>query len=392
MHSDHPCASMPGLPAAALLLLLCIGLVPAVALGEDEAEKREAELEALQERIGALREALEGDRERHDDATRQLRAAEEEVASLGRELRRTDAAVREHEARLAELRSEQAERTEQIEEERDALARQIQGAYRTGREEQIKLLLNQEDPAVFGRMLAYYEYLNRARTERIESITAQVERLEALEEEVDDTLAELASAREEQSRALEAMERTRERREDAVAELEARVRDRGQELTELEEDEAELQRLIQSLQDALDDVPSELHREHDFVELQGELPWPVSGRPARNFGESRAGGRMRWQGMLIQASEGEDVRAVSHGRVAYSGWLQHYGLVLILEHGDGYLSLYGHNRSVYREVGEWVEAGEVVASVGDSGGQDRSGLYFEIRRGGEPVDPSGWLD
>lgn len=370
--------------------LLLAGVATVLAGNPDSAE-REAELEELQERIGELRETLEEDREDHDEATSQLQAAEEEVARLGEELRRIERRVRSQEARLEELRAEQADRQEQMADEREALARQIQGAYRTGREEQIKLLLNQEDPAQLGRMLAYYEYLNRARTERIETISEHVERLARLEEQVDGTLEELAEARQEQQTALEAMEATRERREQAVAQLEARLRDRGEELTRLEEDEAELQRLIGSLQDALDDVPSGLHRDRAFSELRGELPWPVDGPPARNFGESRADGRMRWRGMLIRADTGDEVRAVSHGRVAYSGWLKHFGLVLIIEHGEGYLSLYGHNRSVYADVGEWVGAGEVVASVGDSGGQDRSGLYFEIRRGSDPVDPSAWL-
>ena len=373
-----------------LVALMMASCGPVMAGGSDSAE-REAELEELQERIGSLRETLEEDREDHDEATSQLKSAEEEVARLGSELRRIEDEVATQEERLSSLRNEQAERQEQMEEERDALARQIQGAYRTGREEQLKLLLNQEDPAQLGRMLAYYEYLNRARTERIESITEHVERLERLEEEVDETLEDLAGARQEQQAALDAMEATRERREQAVGELEARLRDRGEELTRLEEDEAELQRLIGSLQDALDDVPSELHQDRAFPELQGELPWPVEGAPARNFGESRADGRMRWQGMVIRADEGEEVQAVSHGRVAYSGWLQHYGLVLIIEHGDGFLSLYGHNRSVYADVGDWVEPGDVIASVGDSGGQERSGLYFEIRQGREPVDPSQWL-
>jgi murein hydrolase activator len=159
----------------------------------------------------------------------------------------------------------------------------------------------------------------------------------------------------------------------------------------LEEDEAELQRLISRLEDALADVPPTLREGRPFAELRGQLAWPVNGRVRQGFGDARAGGRMRWRGMLIEAGEGTDVRAISHGRVAYSGWLQHYGLVLVLDHGDGWLSLYGHNRSVYPQVGEWVNPGDVVASVGDSGGRDRSGLYFEIRRGGDPVDPAAWL-
>jgi murein DD-endopeptidase MepM/ murein hydrolase activator NlpD len=139
-------------------------------------------------------------------------------------------------------------------------------------------------------------------------------------------------------------------------------------------------------------IPARLREGRPFSELRGLLPWPTNGRVRQGFGDSRAGGRMRWRGLLIEASEGSDVQAVSHGRVAYAGWLQHYGLVMVLDHGEGYLSLYGHNRSLYREVGDWVNPGEIIGSVGDSGGRDRSGLYFEIRRGSDPVDPVAWLN
>ncbi|WP_406671967.1 murein hydrolase activator EnvC family protein [Natronospira sp.] len=378
----------------ALLLCCLLGLGLAMSGHAEESsdsEARQAELEALQSRIQSLRENLEAERGQRDQASEALRAAEEEVNRLGRELRRIESDIAAREARLDDLQSEKTEREQEIATEREALARQIQGAYRTGREEQLKLLLNQEDPAAFGRMLVYYDYLNRARSARIERIGEHVRRLASLAEEVDEALEELASARSRQRDSLQAMEATRESREEAVAEIEARLRDRGERLTRLEEDEAELQQLIRSLQDALEDIPSDLHRGRRFTELRGELPWPVDGRLTRRFGDSRAGGRMRWRGLVIQADRGSEVRAVSHGRVAYSGWLQHYGLVLILDHGEGYLSLYGHNEAVYHEVGDWVRPGDVIASVGDSGGQDRSGLYFEIRNGRDPVNPANWL-
>ena len=375
-----------------MLLLLCLlTALPVSVLAQDEAVQRQAELEALQERINELRQTLERERGQRDSASEALRAAEEEVGRLGRELRQTERDIRRHEERLNALRQERGERERDIEQERDALARQIQGAYRTGREEQIKLLLNQEDPAAFGRMLVYYDYLNRARTERISRIAEHVRELARLADAVDETLDDLAQARARQRQSLDAMEATRENREAAVARIEERLRDRGQRLTRLEEDEAELRRLIRSLQDTLGDIPSRLHEGRPFGELRGQLPWPTEGRVSRRFNDDRAGGRMRWRGMVIDASAGSEVRAVSHGRVAYSGWLQHYGLILIIDHGDGWLSLYGHNQAVYQDVGDWVDAGDVIASVGDSGGRDASSLYFEIRNGREPVNPHRWL-
>lgn len=383
---------MPIRRFAAACLLLILFVSPLMADEDDErAAEHQAELEALRERIESLRDQLSEARGERDEATQALREAEQEVGRLSRSLRDIENRIAEQRERLSSLRAEQAEREARIAEERDALRRQIQGAYRTGREEQLKLLLNQEDPAAIGRMLVYYDYLNRARTDRIESIQDHVRRLRTLAEEVDSTLATLAESRREREQALSTMEATREQREEAVAQIEQQLRNRGQRLTRLEQDEAELERLIRSLQDALSDIPSDLHRGREFGSLRGELPWPVGGSVQQAFGDPRAGGRMRWQGMLIDANSGSEVQAVSHGRVAYADWLQHYGLVLILDHGDGWLSLYGHNQALYQEVGDWVAPGDVIATVGDSGGRARSGLYFEIRRQGEPVNPGRWL-
>jgi septal ring factor EnvC (AmiA/AmiB activator) len=152
---------------------------------------------------------------------------------------------------------------------------------------------------------------------------------------------------------------------------------------------AELQSLVDELTRLLTSLP--ISDAEPFAKTRGRLEWPTDGRIMQRFGQSRADGRLRWDGVLLAAGAGEDVRAVHHGRVVYADWLQGMGLLVIIEHGNGYLSLYGHNQDVIAEIGEWVTPGAVIAHVGDSGGRAIPGLYFEIRKDGKPVDPDGWM-
>ena len=164
----------------------------------------------------------------------------------------------------------------------------------------------------------------------------------------------------------------------------------GKQLSQLRKDERALKRILKSLTDLLSDIPGSLTNVKSFGQLKGQLPWPSGGKLTTRFGTARGDSGKRWSGVIIGTQRGDDVRAIARGRVAFSDWLRGYGLLLILDHGDGYMSLYGHNESVYRDTGEWVESGQVIASVGDSGGQHHTGLYFEIRRDGKPINPVKW--
>ena len=186
------------------------------------------------------------------------------------------------------------------------------------------------------------------------------------------------------------MEASRKERKKVVRSLKAEIKSKGQQLDGLLADEQELKSLLQALTEALSDIPAAPGDHKPFAKLKGKLKWPTSGRRLKAYGESRRIGSLRWQGVVIAGKEGQEVKAVSHGRVAYADWLRGYGLLLIIDHGDGYMTLYGHNQSLFREVGDWVEKGEVIAAVGNSGGIDNHALYFEIRKDGKPTDPIRW--
>jgi septal ring factor EnvC (AmiA/AmiB activator) len=352
--------------------------------------QKEAELKKVNSRLEKVRKAVNEDLEKRDRLSAQLRDAELGVQGARRSLEQTRAQRIASEARLEELGRERAAREKELAAERGALAGELRTAYVNGREEQLKLLLNQQDPAAFGRMLTYYGYFGRARAERIGSIRDKLEHLALLGEKIaaEHRRLEELEARQEQQLAL--LRGAQEKRAGAVASIEAQIKTRGGEIKRLESQARGLEKLIADLRKALKSTP--VAKQAPFEPLRGKLPWPVQqGKVLARFGQPRAGGSLKWQGMLIGTDRGSRVRAPFAGRVAYADWLPGMGLMIVLDHGGGYLSLYGHNEEVFKKVGEAVSAGDVIGAVGDTGGHNQPALYFEVRRGREPVNPENWL-
>jgi len=379
-----------GLLAAALLLAAgrIAALAGAPAHAETDARKAEEQLESVKSEIERItREVSAGEVER-DRLTRELRSAE---LSLGKareallEVRRERA---EGAARRAALAAEKRAREKDLDDNRASLAGQMRAAYLIGRQEPLKLLLNQKDPALAGRMFVYYSYFGRARAGQIRLIEDDVQRLAELDSELEAEDARLAELEKQQRTELNELERARERRSLVLANLETQSRSRAQSLERLREQQAGLERLVRELRAALERYPVEGN--DAFTRLRGKLAWPVSGHLVARFGDARAGG-VHWDGVLVATERGAPVKSVCQGRVIYADWLPGLGLLAIVDHGDGYLSLYGHNDRLYKAVGEHVDAGDTIAAAGDSGGSPRPELYFEIRKGGRPVDPRPWF-
>lgn len=384
--------------ALALLLLL----VPALALASGAIQRdsdpatrtttrqaKEAELLRLRERIAALRSELNQVRSRYDALREELRGVEEAVARISQELRDLDERLTAQSRRLSALQKRRADLEGSIALQRRYLEQQIRTAYAMGRQEYLKILLNQEDPASLGRALTYYDYLNRARAERITALLEAMQQLEGVRREIEAEAERLAQLREQQRLRKGELEENQTARRGLLAELERELSSKDRRLKGLLADEKELEKLILALAQALEDIPAEPGNHPPFAQMRGKLPWPVRGRIVEPYGSERLGS-LRWQGVVLSAKEGLPVRAVAHGRVAFADWLRGYGYLLILDHGDGYMSLYGHNQSLHKDVGDWVSAGETIASIGSSGGNERSGVYFEIRHDGKPQDPTRW--
>ncbi len=368
-------------PIAAILLVAASSGLPAA----DE----EAELEALRGRMTDMRRALESDQGKRSAAETELRKVETDIGERNAALRRLRDQQSETARRIGELERERVAVEARIGVERDSLAAQVRAAYVTGRNERLKLLLNQQDPAHLGRMVVYYDYFNRMRRDTIASVSADLARLNAVATEQETEAMRQRQLEQRQSQELDKLEQARARRAEVLVAVDASIRAKGDAIAEMETQAATLEKLVEELREVLRDFPVEA--DAPFADVKGQLAWPLRGRLLRDFGQPRAQGRLKWDGVLVGAAPGTQVKAVYHGRVAYADWLTGLGLLVILEHGDGYLTLYGHNESVFKSVGEWVAPGETIAEVGDSGGQAQPALYFEIRRGRQPQNPHRWF-
>lgn len=385
--TSKPSARLSVAGAAAYVLLLCpVGFQAAVAAGIDS---KEAELRQVRTRIESIRKQIHADAERRDALTGQLKEADLQIQSARERLAAVRSRRIDSEQKLAGLKTEQSRTQRAVEDERGALASELQVAYMNGRQEQLKLLLNQRDPAAVGRMMAYYGYFGRARAERITSITEHLAHLELLSERIAAETARLREIETENARDVRSLAGARERRAQTLAEVQAKLRTRNDQLSRLQADAQALEKLVEQLRRAIEEFP-EL-AEQPFQRVKGKLPWPVKGRVLAKYGQLRAGGPLKWQGLVIGAERGAQVRAPFHGRVVYADWLPGLGLLIVLDHGGGYMSLYGHNEQVYRRVGDRVAPGDALAALGEAAGLGRPGLYLEIRKGKQTLDPQEWL-
>jgi septal ring factor EnvC (AmiA/AmiB activator) len=341
-----------------------------------------AKLAEVRGRIAALTARLGDELKDRDALAARLREAELTITVKRRQLdglRAEQAAIERH---RGELVSEQARNQSALDAERASLAAEIRAAYMIGQQEQIKLLLNQNDPASTGRMLAFYGYFARARSARIDAIRMRVSRLQELTADVQEASAKLGVLESATLADMKDLQHARAQRLAALGAVKAQVESGTDELSRLKREEQAEEALLADLARVLQDFPVEAQQSFDT--LRGRLPWPVPGK--MNVGRS---GPPR-NGVLIDAAPGTKVRAPYFGRVVYADWLQGLGLLLIIGHGGNYMTLYGHAEVLYKSVGDWVAPGDVIAALRDSGGGSPQ-LYFEIREGRKALDPKLWL-
>lgn len=376
------------------ILALALLLAAPVALAQDgrAAEERQAQqrLETLRGQIKAItaeQRAAEGER---GEATRALREADARVSEAVRALRRTEAGIAHREQELRALEKEKALLEAGLSEQREALAALVRSAYALGRHEQLKLLLAQDRMADLARVLAYHRYFQADRQQRITGLVAELRELADVAQRIEQQRQELEAARQQQQAELAGLESERAERAAVLAKLEAGFKDRAARLAALGRDEKAVQAMLERLRDAVADIPRQVDDTRPFASRRGQLPRPLAGSVLAAFGGRMPDGRTS-EGWLVAGTAGAEVRAVAPGRVAFSDWLKGYGLLAIVDHGDGWMSLYAFNDALLKDVGDWVRTGEPLATVGTSGGQGRPALYFELRRNGQPQDPKPWL-
>lgn len=357
----------------------------------DESQQKQKELDRLRERIGTLSKKLDNDRQKQDRLTGEIESAEQRIAAATEQLTTLRRDIQSQNGQLEKTNSELGRVNQALASQKRALAGQLRAAYAIGERSQTKLMLNLDNAARLTRLLTYFDALNRGRAERIGRVRQQVESVRTLQLRQQQERSQLQALLTRREAAVAGLKAGRERRSALLTQLAARIADASAELQLLQAGERELLSLLDSLKDALSDIPFDLGKSLPFAKLRGQMSWPVKGKLLAKFGQPKAGGRLKWNGLWIGSAEGSAVKAVARGRVAYVGWMHRYGLIVVLEHDGNFYSLYGHNQSVKISAGEWVEAGQVITTVGNTGGHERAGLYFELRKASISVDPADWL-
>ena len=418
------------------LALTCL-LQPAFA---DERAQTQQQLDATRQDIAELKKLLGKLQEEKTGVQKDLKGTETEmgkiekkVDALKKELQKTESELQRLEKKKKKLQSARIEQQRLI-------AIQARAAYQNGRQEYLKLLLNQQNPEKFARTLTYYDYLSQARLEQLKNFNETLRQLANVEKDIAMQQAQLLVQKSSLDSQRDELDKVRKERQQVLAKLNNDVKARDQKLAAREQDQADLSKVLKTIEETLarqareaeearqkaliaqqeaekkrlreaqaqadaTDAPRKPVRTTPgalvsssgetfggpFASSRGKLPWPVDGRLLARFGESRGDdARTKWDGVMISASAGSQVHAVHGGRVVFADWLRGAGLLVILDHGNGFLSLYGHNQTLLKAAGDVVKAGESISTVGNSGGQDTPALYFAIRQQGHPSDPAQW--
>jgi len=366
------------------------------------------ELKELRGRIEALQKQLAESEESKSEAADALKESERAVSSTNRRLFELRGEQRKVRVALQEIESQKAHLAQSVDSQQGLLARLLYQQYLAGQPEPLRLLLNRQDPNDLARQMHYLSYVSKARAQLIESLRRDMASLEALSNETEAKLRELAQLQSEQSRQRAQLEQDKRARQAVLAQVSTQIEKQRREINNYKRNEERLTRLVEKLAKALqarrharakrrseplrnEALPEASAEAAAFRELKGKLKLPVKGELANRFGSPREDSGLSWKGLFILARPGAEVRAVAPGRVVFADWLRGFGNLLILDHGGGYMSLYGNNESLYRQVGDAVSTADSVAAVGNSGGNAQSGLYFELRFQGKPVDPLGWV-
>lgn len=427
--------------ALILLALSCL-LSPAFA---DERAQTQQQLDATRQDIAELKKMLGKLQEEKSGVQKDLKSTETDIGNLEKQVEALQQELKKTEGELERLDTEKKKLQSARTEQQGLIASQARSAYQNnGREEYLKLLLNQQNPEKFARTLTYYDYLSKARMEQLRVFNETLRQLANVEKDIASQQAQLLAQSGNLDSRRQELEAERDKRKAVLAKLNSDLKQRDQKLQAREQDQAELGKVLKTIEETLArqareaeearqkaltaqreaeqrrqqealaarQAPAEAPAEPPkkalttlgpmvsgdgasyggaFSAARGKLPWPVNGRLLARFGDARGGdARAKWDGVMISASSGTQVRAVHGGRVVFADWLRGAGLLVILDHGNGYLSLYGHNQRLLKSAGDVVKAGEAISTVGDSGGQESAGLYFAIRQQGRPSDPAQW--
>lgn len=388
---------------ATIVVLPVLILVSSAALGARSAADAREELRELRGRIEAMQKRLADAEESRTEAAEALKESERAISDAKRSLRELGQQSQEVNQRLAELHAGSQRGEETLKGQRVLLARLLYQQYLGRPAEPLRLVLNRGDPNQIARQVYYFGYISRARADFIGELRENLARLKDLAHEAEQKARELAAITVQQAAEQQRLEQEKRARARVLARLSREIQQQRREVSTLRRNENRLSRLIDELgrivarksavpRQRNERVPEDSGDGSLFERLKGQLSLPVRGELGSRFGSPRSGGGPSWKGLFIAAPPGEEVRAIAAGRVVFADWLRGFGNLLIIDHGGAYMSLYGNNETLYKRVGEAIQGGDAIATVGNSGGNADSGLYFELRHQGKPLDPLSWVN
>jgi len=370
---------------AGLALMLC-----AAQVGADEVADAQKQLKQVQQRIGSLQSKIERDQRRRGDLSQALAGAERQIGDLAARLHDSKKAIAGREQKITTLDKQRNQQQQALQRKLGDLTGQVRAAYKTGQQGKLRLLFSQNDPASLGRLLKYHDYYASAQSQAIANVRGELDALRSTRTAITSQRDALQTQREKQARLLSGLRDSQQEREQALATVDQALDGGKHKLETLKADESQLRELMDNVRNQLADIPVQTEGK-PFSKVKGQLQPPVSGRTIAAFGQKKSGGPLVWQGVWLSAKIGAPVTTAAAGRVVYVGHMHRYGLIVVIDHGDDFYTVYGHTQAAYVEVGQWVRAGETIASAGNSGGHKTSGVYFEIRQGRTPVNPASWL-
>jgi septal ring factor EnvC (AmiA/AmiB activator) len=372
-----------------ILFLTLLSVLTAQAQQVEAQEEIEAKLKTLDKEISSYKKTLDTTQGQKSELEAVLERNEQGINKLVNKIDTIEKALNTTSDKIYSLEGKQNELLAVKSGQQYYIKKQIRAAYEIGSQEYVKVLLNQEDPNEIAKMLTYYDYFNQARSKQIESYNLTLLGLDRVTQELAEETVVLKSQRMALGTQQKSLANVQKKKQITLKALINQISTAGSALSKLEQDRGRLEQLLDKLRESLANLDAPRIAQ-PFAGMQGKLLLPVEGRISHRFGNQRNQGKLQWHGLFIDAAEGESVYAVHYGRVVFSDWLRGFGLLMIISHGEGYMSLYGHNQALFRETGDWISAGEVIAAVGDSGGQNKTGLYFEIRIDGKPNNPQNW--
>lgn len=381
-------ALKPLRPLAAVALCFLLGATSSISLAADDAAEYQRKLEVLQQNIEKLKQELEKVKTERGKLQQDLQESETEIDQLEGKVDTLNEKIEQQDTNLQSMERRQRDLNRQRSGQKQQIAAQIRSAYQSGPQSPLKILLNQQSPERLSRLNTYHDYLLKARNQKLETYLTTLNEIKTLRPQVQASRDALAEQKQQLSLRQRQLQRQQEKRSTTLQKLAGIIASKDAKLATEQENQARLGALLEEMTTTLGSTnPSG----SPFSGLRGELPWPTNGRVRHSYGSARVGNQLAWEGLVIEAELGAPVVAVHSGVVIFADYLRGQGMLMIVDHGEGYMSLYAHNQTLLRRPGDRVQSGETIARVGNSGGQNYSGLYFEIRHQGRPTNPRSWL-